>query len=509
MADKIAEKKDWTVMVYLAGDNNLTDESVYALTEMKKVGTSERVNIIAQFDPKDDYLPTRRYVITKNIEPGKLEKNIIEKPPFTESAAAVQLETARRQIAIAYATKRGTVTTIDEGDGSITDLEGETDTGDPLTLFKFISFGIEKFPANHYMVVLAGHGAGTESDYLLKDDSPAGYLTIPELKWVFEQVKGAYKDEAGNGLVIDILGMDICCMSMAEVCFEFKDLVQIIVGSESYSPASGWPYRPILERLERDFAGASPQSEPVAEGHDLQSEFARAIVTEYANFYSDYWLGGLSVDQSALDIRKAQGLEGVVRDLAAAFIKELSGEDTADETKRMFKDAIVLAHWEAQSFNGELFVDLFDFCDCLRQRYGAGEIFEACTRTMDFISSSFVLRSCYSGPVYQYSYGISIYFPWSRVAPDYKNLTFAESSRWREFLDVYTEATRRPMRSVDQAIRFAAASPLPQREFRQVGGKGPENPVRSMRNPPIMALPNDCIRDRQSLIDAMETIFLK
>ena len=38
----------WTVMVYLAGDNNLTEESVFALTEMKKVDTDDRIAVIAQ-----------------------------------------------------------------------------------------------------------------------------------------------------------------------------------------------------------------------------------------------------------------------------------------------------------------------------------------------------------------------------------------------------------------------------------------------------------------------------
>ena len=42
----------WTVMVYLAGDNNLTDESVFALTEMKQVNTDDRIAVIAQLDPR-------------------------------------------------------------------------------------------------------------------------------------------------------------------------------------------------------------------------------------------------------------------------------------------------------------------------------------------------------------------------------------------------------------------------------------------------------------------------
>ena len=55
----------WTVMVYLAGDNNLTDESVFALTEMKQVNTDDRIAVIAQLDPKSGSIPSRRYVINR------------------------------------------------------------------------------------------------------------------------------------------------------------------------------------------------------------------------------------------------------------------------------------------------------------------------------------------------------------------------------------------------------------------------------------------------------------
>ena len=102
------------------------------------------------------------------------------------------------------------------------------------------------------MVVLSGHAAGTERDYLLKDESSARSLTFNELKQVFKRVK---KDLRGK--LIDIVGMDNCLMSMAEICYELRGLAEVVVGCESFSPTSGWPYRQILERLSRDFV--SPQ----------------------------------------------------------------------------------------------------------------------------------------------------------------------------------------------------------------------------------------------------------
>ena len=43
--------KDWNVMVYLAGDNNLSEEMVWALTEMERI-KNKRVTVKARFDPR-------------------------------------------------------------------------------------------------------------------------------------------------------------------------------------------------------------------------------------------------------------------------------------------------------------------------------------------------------------------------------------------------------------------------------------------------------------------------
>jgi len=46
----VTEARKWTFMVYLAGDNNLDTAGVSDLTEMKKVGTTGEVDVVAQFD---------------------------------------------------------------------------------------------------------------------------------------------------------------------------------------------------------------------------------------------------------------------------------------------------------------------------------------------------------------------------------------------------------------------------------------------------------------------------
>jgi len=322
------DRADWTVMVYLAGDNSLTEECVYSLNEMRKAARNEevKINVIAQFDPDDPYLPTSRLnILKRDARTGRLGETIFDTAPFRsagkprfhfESNATRALNRkieAARQKSISNARKRekglGPGSNLDEN-------EIDINSADPGTLFDFISLGIEKFRAKRYMVILSGHGAGTEDDFLLKDNSSGEALSIPNLRRVFEQIQKDFgKEERDDkGPVIDILGMDACCMSMAEVVYELEGLVDTVVASESYSPAAGWPYREILQTLEFDHFGSTP------------SEFAKAIVDKFVNFYADYTLGGLSVDQAALRVTQADLLKKVVRGLARALTKEIEAD---------------------------------------------------------------------------------------------------------------------------------------------------------------------------------------
>lgn len=65
-----------------------------------------------------------------------------------------------------------------------------------------------------------------------------------------------------------------------------------------------------------------------------------------------------------------------------------------------------------------------------------------------------VLISCYSGPAFQHSHGLSIYFPWERSAVDnelkqYNDLEFAKTTGWGVFLEKYLIKSQREARQID------------------------------------------------------------
>lgn len=484
MAKKSTPDFDWTVMVYLAGDNNLTEESVFSLTEMDGVPTDGRIAVIAQFDPKSSRIPSHRYVIKG--APAAPRTSTGRARPVTGGLGthAITIE----EPAIKFSPRPGHKARSQRPQRN----DGETDTGDPATLFDFISWTQQHFRANRYMVVLAGHGAGTEDDFLLKDENPANSsLSIPDLRDVFAQAKKKLK------IKVDILGMDVCLMSMIEVCYELRGVVEYLVGSESFSPAAGWPYGQILQKLQ--------------DNQDAKTEeLAKMIVDEYIGFYSDYVMGGLSVDQSVLKVSASSPVVTAVKN----FTKAMKGR-----LKRpAFQDATILAHWESQSYNGELFVDLQDFCELLAARDPTAA--RACRKVIAAIDGALVRKSCFTGVENQFSKGVSIYFPWSDVAASYKKLEFAGRSGWNDFLLEYVEQTRRKPRGFKQGnkneelLGFApdrplnsASAVLGSERFRKSEDRKSEdrglNPIHSMRNPPISVVKaglSECIRANPAFV---------
>ena len=428
----IPERK-WTVLLYMAGDNNLSEECVYALTEIKEALPREyqKQAVLAQFDPSGVRTSTKRYLLRSNGTP--------QQPGTTLEEDAEETGWRAR----------------------------ETDTGEPHNLLEFIRWGISQYPAEFFMVVLVGHGSGTDDDFMLRDENPPNSLSISELHDVFTQV-------TNDGHKIAILGMDTCLMNMAEVCYELKRTsITYLIGSEGFSPNTGWPYKVIFEKLVHKIATDARNAKP--------DWLAKLIVDEYKKFYEPYINGGISVDQSVLEVAKIDELKTSFAELIDSLLLEVQNKELDYLTPK--QNALVLAHWDTQSYNGEVFIDLFDFCERLELRYKPidprGKVVQNCVKVKQAIDKV-VLRSCVAGAAFQFSYGLSMYFPWAVLSPRYGNLAFPKETKWLDFLDKYHLKTRRPGRD-DETLKdttppFRASVPV---------NKGRDGRIESMRNPPI------------------------
>jgi hypothetical protein len=161
------------------------------------------------------------------------------------------------------------------------------------------------------------------------------------------------------------------------------------------------------------------------------------IVREYVEHYADYDRAvGRSADLAAIDLQKLTP----VRRAFGALVGELERLDAAGHNR------LLLAHWYAQTYKFEQFVDLWDLCEQIKLQFPDSS--PVCDRSGEVITA---LNDCrissgVSGFAYQYSRGLSIYFPWACVSSGYRNLEFARTTNWERFLRTHVEVTRRPSR---------------------------------------------------------------
>lgn len=347
-------ERQWTVMVYMAADNDLQVEAFQDLNSMELVGSTEDVAVVVELDTGAG---ASRYLVTKDGNPSVLASLILE------------------------------------------DL-GRVDSGSVEELVSFLHFAREKYPAQHYALVLWNHGSGVKGKTrdISFDFSSRRSLTIPELRFAL----------ALSGGNIDLLGMDACLMQMIEVAYEVKDYARILVASQENVPGAGWDYETVLSALARNPA-LSPES------------LARIVVSSYIDYYRRSGVPG-KYTLSAVDLSCIPGLVQTVDDLA--------GEILADTRT---PPQLYLALGDSVTFFGDPdFVDLGDFARLLSLDWRVAPQVQEKARAVQERLTRCVLAFENIGVVE--STGISIYFPYTAYERKYDALQFASATRWDDLV---------------------------------------------------------------------------
>lgn len=401
----MSTQAQWTWFVYMAGDNNLEGAGKADLREMKQIGSTAQVNVIVQFDTEQNR--TTRYRVGKNK-----------------------------------------LTALQEMPG--------VDCGDPKVLSDFLKWGIQKYPAQRYLVDVWNHGGGWEnlpSDYdydAIRAARPHRASKLMRVKRSLfrttvkkihrrtvearaiaidcgshdyldnQELRNAIFKALPKGKKMDVLGCDACLMNMLEICYEMRDTANFMVGSEETEPGAGWPYAAILKTLT-----GNPTMGP--------ADLAKTIVGQYGKWYQQHGdpVNDGTATQSALDLSRLQPVVDAVNELADALIKDLNS----------VAGAVSLARDKAQKFYLPEYVDLGDFAGQLLKRLPQNaRVSGAAAKTLNALKPStgggFVIQNATWGSGVKRASGVSIYFPHQEdYAPDYADLAFSKDGRWRKFLE--------------------------------------------------------------------------
>lgn len=213
-----SEPKNWTVVVYMPGDNNLGNAALNDLKEMQQAKfDAKSMNLLVLSDVAEKYAGegnggTKLYSVNGNIK--ELDCDSL---------------------------------------GVKSGRTGNLNMADAKNISRLLDYAQEEFPADHYGFIVWGHGSGWRnvaargnrigSDYgpaktvvraVAFDDSSCEYMTLPNLA---EAVRNSFGERK-----VDFIGFDTCFGAEMEVLYELKDVCHWFCGTEGLEDGDGWNY---------------------------------------------------------------------------------------------------------------------------------------------------------------------------------------------------------------------------------------------------------------------------
>lgn len=372
---------DWTFMVYLDADNTLEKPGIDIFLKLAEVSSSSHVNIVVQMDRHPRYEAALGYDDRYGNWTDCKRFNVTQGLTPTPQNAIMNLS--------------------------------EVNMGDPNTLWDFVNWTVNDYPANYYFLVLWNHGTGCMGLCFDETDG-SDSLSLPELSQSLD----------GLPAIMDVVFLDACSMAMTEVAYQLKDCANVFIGPEGlgYEPA---PYDDYLTSLTSD-----PSILPGA--------FASAVVTDYISWCNS--IGSIqNATMSATDLIKITRFAAVIDDFALAL----------KENEILYHEQISLARNLTAGYPGPYagqsgyFVDLYHFVQLTSQHVSDEEFRNTADRMTTVLESIIIIDRNKACPD---SHGLSIFFPdeeakynYGDFADRYEEAAFPRDTLWEDFVKHHLE----------------------------------------------------------------------
>lgn len=434
----IRSKKPWTFLAYIAANNNLHTFALQNMRQMTRIGSNDNINIVVQFDGIGDQRTIKRYL----VEQGEAKLLSAFKP------------------------------------------EIETMSGTPQSLYQFIKWGNQAFPAEHIAIDLWNHGSGikdpgiwgkflmlhrdalfslnantnllelnrrislttdneehfsTDTRSFITDlisqlmkqrgiafnDSEEVYIDNQQLKAVLDNVcRYVLLNKK-----IDVVFMDACHMGMVEVASKMRPYVDYMVGSSEVEPGSGYDYSLLFAPFT---SGAlSPKAFAI---HGVAS-----YERQYKGSYADY-------TQAAVELQNFGQVEGIFLSLAKTLHESMNLKDS----KIIFDTikTIRLSSKYSTEFYDPDYIDAGNFLRSMsakftevatnskpltaEQKEAIFNIIQLCDNGYQALTKTIIAETHGSGLAM--SHGLGMFFPKGNIHSSYVKTTFDKTTGWSTFL---------------------------------------------------------------------------
>ena len=246
-------KKNWTIVMYMAADNDLYPFAYRNIAQMKQIGSTEYLNILVHLD------------ISHSGQPKVTKRIYIERDRIWQIGPDYKM-----------------------------------DSGSDTTLFDTVHWAHQNFPSDHIAVVLWNHGSGDLNPVLKKTINPAqlfkynakthlieldrsiGFMDFVEQSCIkssplfsphaeiskrgvcFDETNGTYLDdtklmraftkiiqERGNKK-LDLIVFDACLMAGTGTTYIISQFADYMVASEEVVLGAGYDYQLMLKTIASD-----------------------------------------------------------------------------------------------------------------------------------------------------------------------------------------------------------------------------------------------------------------
>jgi len=381
-------KKATTVLVYIAGDNNLAPYVDLDIEEMEKVGSNPNLNILAYVSSSDSSSKWTRALVIGNGQ------------------------------------------TFQDG------ADMNKDSGLAQTGIDAVNWAHTKFPSDNFMIVFWNHGSGPLNRNGLAstlfgkpwgaqgerafcyDDTTNSYFTDQDLRVVLSYSVGL------RNKPVDIVAFDACLMATVEVAYAVQPYAKYLVASEQTIPGEGYPYHTALS------VAAQPNASVI--------NIVKDMVKDYGAIYSstrDYTL-------SAIDLSVLPALTKSMDSIATILSTLLASNDKAavKQAIRLSGDPAACTYFTETSYIdfGHFLVNLKN--NTRKAKVNNKQLLKQLNTAI--ASAAGALKKCVvaqvKGSDFPKATGLSMYMErYTYLDSDYASTQFARDSVWAKMLKVY------------------------------------------------------------------------
>jgi hypothetical protein len=369
-------ESEWLVMLYQNADDQVLEGDIYTdLNEAERVGSTDKVTIVSQFDRFDgafdgdgDWTDAKRFLVTQDDDLTTVNSEIVEEL-------------------------------------------GEIDSGAPETLTDFMIWAISTYPAKKHALILSDHGAGWMGGW--NDDAPneGSALSVNEI----DQALAVALAETGLDH-LEFIGFDACLMSQVEALSGVAPYALYGAASEEVEPAMGWAYAQFLGGLVK---------KPTQTGADLAKSIVKSYIVDDVSIQDDDARAALIMQVTGSDqdfpaeevgaeMSKDVTLTAVNLQAMPAYMEALN--DFAVTLTTVDPTAVAKARTYAQSFDNVFgegtapsYLDVGNFAKLVAELAGSNDL-DASLKALQAAAKKLILAEKH-GPARPGATGLTIFFP--------------------------------------------------------------------------------------------------